>query len=515
MQRAGFAIGAALIAVGFALPHLRRVLIADVVTWDAEPSEPAQLPVGAGRGLPPAGSAAEGRRGSIDGPGLAPTARTRVLLIDGLAADVAATLPAWTETCARGVAVTVDVGFPTVSLPVEVALWSGLTQQQTGVVGHQGRPLVPPLDRRAIPAQVAGSRALAENHGYIVRSLGFATAEPAAAADGLGDADLEHWAAQFEPRAIAAVASDAALVFVHILRVDNAGHRSGKDSDQYRDAAQRADALLARLVAAAGSDARWFLLSDHGHLPGGGHGGAERVIRQVAGCIVGPGLAPNAAHPVIHVVDIARAIADSVGAKLDPASRGRPLSVALRVPLVDDEALPSQPIVPAALAIVIVVLGAAAMAWASARWWLAAWWWLLACAALVVVRGVPTLSRPMIYSPEGRTMWLAWSPLLAVACVMTYVALGRTTLWRAVTAQLALPFAAAAAAITACGGWPAVFGAEVAPVVPHYTAWMSPLVLMAAQGAAAVGLAVLGKSCRQAIDRRGRPESPRTSRAGA
>ncbi len=496
MSRAGFAIGAALIAVGFALPHLRRALIADIVTYDAEPSEPAQLPGG-------------------EGAGLAPTAHTRVLLIDGLAADVAATLPAWTKTCGRGIAVTVDVGFPTVSLPVEVALWSGLTQQQTGVVGHQGHPLAPPLDRRAIPAQVAGSVALAENHGYIVRSLGFATAEPAAAADGIGDADLERWAAQFESRATAAVASDAALVFVHILRVDNAGHRFGKDSesDQYRDAAMQADALLDKLVTAAGSDARWFLLSDHGHLSGGGHGGEEREIRQVAGCIVGPGLAASTEHPLVHVVDIARAIADSVGAKLDAASRGRPLSVALHAPLGRDDALPSQPIVPAALAVVLVVLGAAAMVWASARWWLAAWWWLLACAALVVVRGVPTLSMPMIYSPEGRTMWLAWSPMLAVACVMTYIALGRTTLWRAVTAQLALPVAAAAAAITACSGWSAVFGADVAPVVPHYTAWLSPLVLMAAQGAAAVGLAVLGKSCRQAIGRRGPPESPRTTRA--
>ncbi len=497
MQRAGFAVGAALIAVGFALPHLRRAWIADVVTWDAVPSEPAQLPAG-------------------DGPGLTPSVHTRVLLIDGLAADVAAELPAWTKICARGIAVTVDVGFPTVSLPVEVALWSGLTQQQTGVVGHQGRPLAPPLDRRAIPAQVAGSHAIAENHGYIVRSLGFATAEPAAAADGVGDADLERWATQFESRATAAVASDSALVFVHILRVDNAGHRFGKDSesDQYRDAAMQADALLDTLVAAGGSDARWFLLSDHGHLSGGGHGGEERDIRQVAGCIVGPGLAPSAEHPLIHVVDVARAIADSVGAKLDAASRARPLSVALRAPLTGDDALPSQPVVPAALGLVVLVLGATAMAWASARWWLAAWWWLLGCASLVIVRGVPTLSMPMIYSPEGRTMWLAWSPMLAIACVATYVALGRTTLWRAVTAQLALPFAAAAAAITACSGWSAVFGADVAPVVPHYTAWVSPLVLMAAQGAAAVGLAVLGKSCRQAIGRRGRPESRRTSRAG-
>ncbi len=38
-------------------------------------------------------------------------------------------------------------------------------------------------------------------------------------------------------------------------------------------------------------DARWFLLSDHGHLPAGGHGGEEPSVRQVEGCIAGPGIA--------------------------------------------------------------------------------------------------------------------------------------------------------------------------------------------------------------------------------
>ena len=56
------------------------------------------------------------------------------MLIDGLAKATASTLPAWTALCKAGTAVDVEVGFPTVSLPVEVALWSGLTQQQTGVV---------------------------------------------------------------------------------------------------------------------------------------------------------------------------------------------------------------------------------------------------------------------------------------------------------------------------------------------------------------------------------------------
>jgi hypothetical protein len=172
-----------------------------VTTWDAEPSDPVPLP-------------------TEPGPGLAPADRVRVVLIDGLAADTAATLPALAALCARGVALTVDVGFPSVSLPVEVALWTGLTQQQTGIVFRSDRPLAPPLDTRGIPAQIPDSQAIAEDHGYIVRSLGFARVEPAAlASDPSSDADPDAWKARWQPAAHSAVASAAHLVFVHVPAV--------------------------------------------------------------------------------------------------------------------------------------------------------------------------------------------------------------------------------------------------------------------------------------------------------
>src|SRR6187431_3180896 len=120
---AGF-VAAALAAL---LPDVRRDLIRAAVTWDARPADPAPLPAGTGPGLPPA-------------------PRTRVVLIDGLAEAVARTLPNWSAVCGRGVALRVDVGFPTVSLPVAVSLLTGLTQQQTGIMNRYNRPLDPPLD---------------------------------------------------------------------------------------------------------------------------------------------------------------------------------------------------------------------------------------------------------------------------------------------------------------------------------------------------------------------------------
>jgi hypothetical protein len=489
----GLAVVCVLAALAWELPDVRRRLVHDVTRWDAVPSEPAVIPGGTGPGLPPA-------------------ARTRVVLIDGLSAEAASEMRTWAALCSRGVRAMVDVGFPTVSLPIEVMLWSGLTQQQTGIVYRSERPLDPPL--RGIPSQVPGSWAVAEHHGWIVRSLGFARVEPAAAPDHpVRDADPDAWREAWQAHATAAVASSIRLVFVHILRVDTAGHKHGGDSPEYRAAAREADTILARLVEADPS-ARWFLLSDHGHLggPRGGHGGEERDVRQVEGCIVGPGVLVRRGG-LVHLVDISRALADSTGTTLDRESRGRPLLAALDAPLAPDDALPAMTLGAGAIAILVLAAGIALTVAAARDFWLAPWWFVTACIALVMVRGEPTLSMPFVYKPEGRAMYLVWLPLLALAFAATTFGMRRTTILRVVAAQLAVPFAAAATAVTACGGWSAVFGAEIAPVVPRFTAYTSPLLLMASHGAAVVALAVLATLVRPGFGRFVRRGSRRTAPA--
>jgi hypothetical protein len=479
-------VACALGGLAWLLPQVRHRVLEDVTRWDAVAGEPAMIP-------------------AVAGLGLAPANRTRVVLIDGLSAEVAATLPALRALCDRGTQATVDVGFPTVSLPVEVALWSGLTQQQTGVVNRYERPLEPPL--AGIPSQLDDSWAVAEDHGWIVRSLGFARVEPAAdPASRVRDAEPEAWRGAWQTHARAAVASPARLAFVHILRVDTAGHHHGGDSPEYRAAAAEADAVLAALVAAA-PDARWFALSDHGHLPGGGHGGEERELRQILGCIAGPHIAVRRGG-LIHVVDVARAIADSTHTTLPAASRGRPLGAALAAPLAPDDALPAMALGAGALAILVFAAGIALTLVTARAWWLAPWWFALACVAIVIVRGEPTLSRPFVYAYTGRAMYLLWLPLVAGVFAVTLIGARRTTLVRAIAAQLAVPLAAAAAALTACGAWPAVLGAEIAPVVPRFTAYTSPLLLMASHGAAAAALAALATLVRPASGRPG-PPAPR------
>ena len=480
----------ALFALAWWLPSMRRTLIHAITTYDAIPTEPAPLPTGTG-------------------PGLARTPRTRVVLIDGLATATAQTLSSWRTLCTVGTTLDIDVGFPTVSLPVEIALWTGLTQQQTGIVANRAFDV--PI--KGIPSQVPGSIAIAENHGYIVRALGFSRSQPdAARGDPMKDEAEKAWESQWLTLAFEAVRSSSPLVFIHILRVDNAGHAHGLGADYLR-AAREADGILDRLFQADPS-ARWFLLSDHGHIEAGGHGGEERIVRHVQGCITGPGLMA-ASSGLIHIVDVSRAIADSVGATLDPASRGRPFSAALMSALGEDQAVPALAIGTGMIAIFILVLGAGAVTWGVRHWWLGPWWFLAACGALIAVRGLPTLSTPMIYKPEGRDMWIVWAPALLLALAATWFGLRRTTLLRVLAGQLALPIAAMCATITASGAWSAAFGAEVAPDVPHFTAWMSPIVLMVAHAAGVVAFAVLASVARQAFGRPAPPEPPHSEPAAA
>ncbi len=441
--------------------------------------------------------------------------RVRVVLVDGLAAANARQLPAWRAVCDRGLTLAVDVGFPTVSLPVEVALWTGLTQQQSGVVFRSDHPLVPPL-ADGIPANVPGSRAIAEDHGWIVRSLGFADVRPPADPSDpskVKDAEPAAWRAVWLSRAHDAVASDARLAFVHVLRVDTMGHRVGRASPAYAATAGDADAIVDTLVAAA-PDARWFLLSDHGHLDDGGHGGEERELRVVQACIAGPGVARGNGGP-IHIVDVARALADSLGVKLDPHALGRPLGESLAAPLDGDQAVPALPLRTAAIAILLIIVGGATSYAAARRWWLLPWWFVIACVSLVLVRGLPTLSMAMVYAPAGRAMYITWLPALAVCAIASYAGTRDVRAWRVAVAQLALPVATLAAVITACGAWRTLLGAAIAPVVAHYTAWLSALLLIMAHGSAAVALGVLGRLARSGFGRRAPPETPRSAPASA
>lgn len=422
-----------------------------------------------------------------DAPPLAPASEVRVVLLDGLGADHADTLPTLRALCERGRALTVDVGFPTVSLPVQAVLWTGLTQQQSGLA-FIGRAIEPPPG--SLPSRVPGSVAVAESHRFIAGSFGFAEVAPATE----DEAD-DSWqrGGGFLEAARQAVASPAPLVFVHVLRIDDTGHRHGARSAAYARAAREADALLAELWQAGGGRGRWFVLSDHGHRPAGHHGGPEPAIRQVRACVLGDGVdaADHRGTPV-HLVDLSRELAAALDRPPHAEAAGRPLAAALAAPA-PGATLPRAGTGRTLAALGLLGLGLAG-AWLGARrWWALPLWLPIAYAALVLVEGVPTMSMPLVYRPLGREIYLGALPGLCVLAVVAGLLCRRLPPGRATLALLSPPLACVGAALVLCAGRP--------PLMPTWTAHASVALTVLAASSLVVGLAVLASAVRRGSGR--------------
>ncbi|RMG97506.1 MAG: hypothetical protein D6705_08615 [Deltaproteobacteria bacterium] len=415
----------------------------------------------------------------------------RVVVLDGLREATARTLPNLDALCRRGIDLRVDVGFPTVSLPVQHVLWTGKTQQQTGIWYR-----IAPLDHPppgGLPGQVPGSVAVAESHLGIAGSFGFERVIP-----GPRDPSPPHWAPDaFEAAAVEAFGSKARLVFVHVLRIDEAGHRFGGGSAAYAEAAATADALLGRLAAAA-TGARIFVLADHGHRDDGGHGGAEPTIRIVRACVAGPGVPVRRVPPrgpPIHLVDLSAALFRSVGLESPPEAPGREVAAALAAPA-KDRTLPA----PSWWRWVVAAIVVASAGYAGARrrrWWASCPpWFAFAAAGCVVVFGLPSLSIPAVYPPLGRDAAVAMGPGLVLA-VLGGVRSGHrgTSPLPAWWPSFAVPAAVGGACIVLSAGSP--------PLVPRWTAVGSLVAIAVGYGsigwgigwslAAIVGRAVVGR----------------------
>jgi len=431
--------------------------------WEAilAPGRPApQRPLaGADAAAPP------GSRGPV-----------RVVLLDGLGRADAGRLPALAALCASGDDLIVDVGFPTVSLAVQETLWTGLTPQQRGS-GYRNDPHPPRPD--AVPVRIPDAIAVVESHRSIAESAGFAAVEPVA--DG------------FLAAVGAAVAGPSPLVLVHVLAIDVAAHRGGRRGRDYDAALAAADRAVAAVRAAAPPGAVVIALSDHGHRARGGHGDAEDEVRRVRACVA-PAVANARPGAEVHLIDVARAIADRFGVALPAQARGRPLAVAATHP--DPGAtLPAPAAWRWGLATGLV---AALVALAVRAGGILALWPALSLALWSLVRGTPTLSTR-----------LELDPVLAIALVPLVAAVATAATPRALFGRALTP-AAAAIGAAILSGLPDTLVGGPPPRVPWFTgqlAWWTGLSLAALMAAAlqASLRAVSGARTRASASRTGAP----------
>ncbi len=210
-------------------------------------------------------------------PADAPPPRRRVVIvvIDGLGADAFESLVDVGELGALpDLRAYIDVGAPSLSRAVYHVLLTGVPQPVSGIRSnaHTGRARADDLAARV---RAAG--------GTVAWSL---EAVPWFA-DLFGapvDATLRGDAARSVDRMVELYESGADLIVWHLIRVDSAGHAHGAASEEYRQEARNAVRLVrhVRERVADNPDAAhtvWFVGADHGHMPGGGHGGPEREVR--------------------------------------------------------------------------------------------------------------------------------------------------------------------------------------------------------------------------------------------
>jgi hypothetical protein len=229
-----------------------------------------------------------------------------IVVVDGLRNDVARTLPTFRSVAEAGSFLTARTSQPSLSLPGWTLLTSGAPPEISGVTTnwYEGPVRVDSLfssgDRAGITTSIVGHSAWKQLYGDVVTEAWFGGKDDAASDEEVGRQAIRI-IRQLHPE----------LLLVHLPDVDNTGHAFGV-GPEYRQAAERADAVIARILEEAGTDATVVLTSDHGHIDAGGHGGAEDVVTTTPLVVAGPGTVIGATGEVSQA-DVAPTVAALLG----------------------------------------------------------------------------------------------------------------------------------------------------------------------------------------------------------
>lgn len=118
---------------------------------------------------------------------------------------------------------------------------------------------------------------------------------------------------------------DYGLILIHLNQVDYAGHHEGGGSSPgWNAAALRVDGLLLEIAQSLDlSRDTLVILSDHGHVNAGGHGGSEPVTVTEPFVMVGARVRPGQ-YADIQMVDVAPTLAAILGTNIPASAQGEP-----------------------------------------------------------------------------------------------------------------------------------------------------------------------------------------------
>ena len=116
----------------------------------------------------------------------------------------------------------------------------------------------------------------------------------------------------------------AQLTLIHIDQVDYAGHHEGgPKSINWSAAATRADDQLAQIVSTLDlSKDTLLVISDHGQIDVGGHGGQDPICLQEPFVLVGAGVVPGD-YGNVNMVDVAPTLAALLGVNIPASAQGQ------------------------------------------------------------------------------------------------------------------------------------------------------------------------------------------------
>jgi Type I phosphodiesterase / nucleotide pyrophosphatase len=273
------------------------------------------------------------------GPAL--TDRVVLVVLDGVRADAAESMPSLQKLARGGSSGIVHTGVPSLSNPSRAVMVTGAWQEVNGVTTNSHfQP--PPVDslfslarKAGLPTAVAGSFFWRDAFGADLDPrrtqvhqkrlrYGASLQELIAWQQETCRADrdfLSHYA--------------AGLLVVGVTAADSAGHDYGGRSEPYRQAVAAVDSCVGSIVPPL-DDGRTTLIvtSDHGHIDlrgHGGHGGVEHEVVNVP--LVLAGKAIRSSHGWrAEQVDIAPTICILLGLPLPATNQGSVLWQALDVP---------------------------------------------------------------------------------------------------------------------------------------------------------------------------------------
>ena len=257
-----------------------------------------------------------------------------LVLVDGLGLEPSRRLPFLNELRARGADIQLRIGLPSLSLPGRAVMLSGAWQELHGQATNQNPrslrvehlfQLVRGQGREtALATDPKPQKLFAPHVSHVVLYSEQPETAPFATY-------VEGHRKQVAQALALLRTRRPAFAMVELHLTDEAGHTWGGASDEYRQAADLADAAIREMAPLLDlSRVTLVVTADHGHVAVGGHGGPEEPVMSVPFVMAGRGVRAGAAGEATQA-DTAPTLAALLGVPIPSSNQGRPLLDALEL----------------------------------------------------------------------------------------------------------------------------------------------------------------------------------------